>query len=377
MGFDDHTTSERMAVPSYLVVVSPSYGGAEKRFFDIFRAMRARGADVQLIVPSSLGDRLLGDHAVEPEVASAVIPVAMDTWSPAAFVRGYRAILRTLPRGSHFHYPMNCLWPLHIGRGDKLSMSVTECFQTPTPFTTDRTMLRTWASFFFVDRIDVLSPSSLSRMARYRMARKMSLTPGGTFIEAQPIGGVSKAPAAVTLSRLIPGKGVDDLLDVLPAVWARLKPYVPADFSFQIAGNGPLAEHIEARVAGLSQSGVPVAFLGYADALQLFARVAVVLSMQAITNYPSRVVAEALASGCGVIVRDTGDSRMFGPDVPGLVYCKADLDADELAGQIRGFVEAVTTDPAFSNTVQQAALEKFSAKQSVDYFLSLMGGPAI
>src|SRR6185312_1644365 len=98
-------------------------------------------------------------------------------------------------------------------------------------------------------------------------------------------------------------------------------------FEFRIAGYGPLQEHIAQRVAFLAGAGVPIAFIGYAAADALLPATAVVLSMQEVTNYPSRVVAEALMAGCAVVVRDTGDSREFGSDLPGLVYCSAHLDA--------------------------------------------------
>jgi glycosyltransferase involved in cell wall biosynthesis len=359
-------------MPAYFVLVSPAYGGAEKRFFDIFRAMRRTGANVKMIAPSSLANRLLADHPDQPELASALVSIPMDSWSPLTFVRLFRRLLKSIPRGASFHYPMNCLWPLHLGRGDTVSMSVTNCINVPGPQAANRSAKWTWASFFFVRRVDVLSPQILSRMTDYRTAPKMSLTPGGTFIEVLPEADVAKAPTVALLSRLIDKKGIDDWLDVLPGVWDRLQSRVPAGFSFTIAGYGPRQDHFEQRIAALAAQGVPVTFSGYANAIDFLPRVSVVLSMQEVTNYPSRVVAEALVSGCGVIVRDTGDSRQFGEDLPGLVYCQAKLDAAELADQIAGMLAAFDASPGYADKIRQSGIARFSAAASVDYFAGML-----
>lgn len=358
---------------SYIVVVSPSYGGAEKRFFDIFRSLRSEGSDVVMIAPSSLVQRLVADHAEQPELASAMIAIELPVWSRKAFIGGFRRLLSTLPRGSNFHYPMNCLWPLHVGRGDRVAMSVTNCVNVPGPSAGNHTGLWSWLSFFFVDQIDVLSPAILAQMGGYRMARKMSLTPGGTFLEAPARSSQQRQPTVVLLSRLIAKKGIDDLLDVLPQVWAALRERAPAGFGFEIAGYGALQEHLVGRIQALARDGVPVSFVGYADATVLLSRSAVALSMQEVTNYPSRVVAEALVSGCGVIVRNTGDSMEFGENVHGLFYCNAQLDAAQLSVLIATLVDRVIGDDHYSELITATAIEKFCSKSTVNYFRHLLG----
>ena len=84
---------------SYIVVVSPSYGGAEKRFFDIFTSLLRKGADVVLVAPSSLVDQLKADHQDRQDVLAALVPVTMGAWSRLEFVSKFRKLLRTLPRG--------------------------------------------------------------------------------------------------------------------------------------------------------------------------------------------------------------------------------------------------------------------------------------
>jgi glycosyltransferase involved in cell wall biosynthesis len=127
-------------------------------------------------------------------------------------------------------------------------------------------------------------------------------------------------------------------------------------------------------VEGLSRSGVPLTFVGYAVADVLFAEAAVVLSMQELTNYPSRVVAEALMAGCAVVVRDTGDSREFGNDLPGLFYCRGELDPAEIADQLALLLSSAVLDPGMAENVREAALRRFSSKRYVEYFRCVMAG---
>jgi len=359
---------------SFIVIVSPSYGGAEKRFFDIFTALRRRGDDVALVAPSSLIDRLRSDHADRADLFPSLLSIELPQWSRFGFVRRFRSLLKQLPRGAHFHYPLNCLWPLHLGRGDRLTMSVADCTSVPGPLSRKRTDIWAWIAFHFSERIDVLSPAIYQSLQRRRHGRRMSLTPGGTYLVPPATSGDEKSPTAVFLGRLVAGKGLDDLLDVLQPTWELLRDRVPPGFKVQIAGYGPLQQHARHRVDELRAQGVPVEFVGYAEAHTLLAPAAVALSMQEATNFPSRVVAEALIAGCGVVVRNTGDSRQFGNDLPGLTYCDANLQPVELADRLAVLVQAVLHDAPFRDRVRHAALARFCSAGYLDYFHSMLFG---
>lgn len=365
--------SPKLSGRHYIVLVSPSYGGAEKRFFDIFKALRADGLEVTILAASTLVDLLLQDYG--DAFRDALIPIEMPAgWSPKAFIANYRKLLRTLPKGSSFHYPMNCLWPLHIGRGDRVSMSVTNCIHLPRLRAPNRSAAWTWLSFFFTDAIDVLSPDIFARMRSYRTAPKMNLTPGGTFIDSSTIAvGITRRPVVAFLSRLVPLKGIDDWLDILEDLWSLIRGDVEPDFAFEIVGHGTLANHVVARVAELSARGVPVRYLGYAASAEYLPSATIVVSMQEVTNYPSRVVAEGLVSGCGVIVRETGDSNQFGTGQPGLSYCRPTLDIDEIGSQILDHFELLKQDAGYERAVKSAAIARFSAGSTTRYFRTILG----
>src|SRR4029078_10130299 len=85
-----------------------------------------------------------------------------------------------------------------------------------------------------------------------------------------------------------------------------------------------------------------------------------------------RVVAEALMAGCAVIVRDTGDSREFGSDLPGLVYCRPRLDAAEIADPLPPLVGRVVSVPAFAQELSRAARARFGGTRYVQYFRGIV-----
>lgn len=357
---------------SYIVMVSPSYGGAEKRFFDIFTSLRRSGSNIFFIAPSSLLDQLKIDHGDRADVFPALISIDLEVWSRFEFIRKFGGLLKQLPLRSCYHYPLNCLWPLHIGRSDRVTMSVADCTNVPRLLTGARTSIWTWISFFFTSKIDVLSPAVFSALQDHFRADRMSLTPGGTYIIPVDSAKLIKIPLVVFIGRLVPLKGIEDFLDILPELWSFLKKVSPIGFQFQIAGYGSLEEVVSSRVKSLAYSGIPISFIGYSDSAALLDKAAIALSLQEVTNYPSRVVAEALLAGCGVIVRDTGDSRKFGEDLPGLIYCRSKLNSVELADLISPLLDRILSNPEFSDEVRSAAVGRFSAGHYITYFRELI-----
>lgn len=82
--------------------------------------------------------------------------------------------------------------------------------------------------------------------------------------------------------------------------------------------------------------------------------------MQDATNYPSRVVAEALSNGCNVIASDTGDTRDFG-ELKGLFYYST---IDELFKSI----DNVMNDKFKTNEIIDSAVVRFSSEDYINYF---------
>ncbi len=255
-----------------------------------------------------------------------------------------------------------------------MTMSVADCTSVPSLFSSKQNSVWTWLSFYFVQRIDILSPAVHEALQGHSRKKIMSLTPGGTYLVPPGLHKGVRKPTVCFLGRLVEQKGLEDLFDVLPSTWALLQLEVPPNFSFVIAGYGSLESYVKMKVLELARSHIPISFIGYADANELLAESTILLSLQEVTNYPSRVVAESLMAGCAVIVRDTGDSRKFGDDFPGLIYCEAKLDAKELAEQILNFLNRSAREFDFSASLRNTALIRFSSPSYIDYYRAILTG---
>jgi glycosyltransferase involved in cell wall biosynthesis len=361
-------------MPRYIVIVSPSYGGAEKRFFDIYTGLRRAKRDIFYVAPSTLVDQLRADHPERRDVFDGLVAIDLPKWDALRFVWRYGKLLRGLPRRSTFHYPMHCLWPLHVGRNDSLSLSFVDCTMVPKLTARHSYGRLCYIAFFFVHKIDILSPSIFAAVRKSRMGRKAALTPGGTFLLPPRVLETKKKPIITFFSRLIEEKGILDFLDVVPALWSSLKGRVPKDFRLVIAGYGPLSSHVAEASAALRTRGIPIDFVGYKSAEEVVVDSAIVLSLQKTTNYPSRVVAESLVSGCAVIVRKSGDSTEFGYDLPGREYCEDALDAAELGHAIAAMIGKVCGREDFCMEVHARALRRFYSEDYLEYFDAMLSG---
>jgi len=100
-----------------------------------------------------------------------------------------------------------------------------------------------------------------------------------------------------------------------------------------------------------------VTFFGHVnDMSAAYADAAVVLSLQTISNYPSQVVLEALASGCSVVITKTGDSERFG-NGPGIFYVSPEFNSEKYWELIENASRISTYKMA---DISENALKEFS-----------------
>ncbi len=353
---------------SYIVLGSGSVGGCERRFFDIYKAMRARGYAIGLICPSPLLERLSGQKCEDAD--GSIIEIPMRNWRSGDYLRDLHAAIKKIPRGTAFHYPINCLWPLHLGRGDRVTMSIVDCHHVPKLLSIRKHDFWHAFSALIVSQVDVLSPT-IYRAFGGKGRKKLSLTPGGTSVEAFGPMPSCKGKNVSVITRLVPGKGVLEFLDILHDASLVLSSDYRQDVGFNIYGDGELADLVKTQVNRLSHSGVRIKFHGYVPMQKALAESTVVLSLQDVTNYPSRVVAESLMAGRSVLIRNTGDSREFG-DIPGTEYICGDLNFKDLASAIDRQLTALEADDQLPQKIHASAMRRFSMDVSVDYFSDLL-----
>ncbi|MCZ8501937.1 hypothetical protein O9853_14580 [Vibrio lentus] len=94
----------------YIVMVSGGIGGAEKRFFDIFKGLVTYDKEIYLVLPSCLFNLISESEDVQPYLCNIVI-VDMPAWSPIRFAwRFYNDVLKVAKNEDVFHYPLSPLF---------------------------------------------------------------------------------------------------------------------------------------------------------------------------------------------------------------------------------------------------------------------------
>jgi len=358
----------------YVVLVTTGIGGTERRFADIVHAMNVRGWPTMLVVPESIRSRLLDSSGLE---AGNVIGVGRPNEGLQDFLLSYSAWLSHRRRTTaSYHYPLNCLFPLHTGAPHWVTASLTDV-RSPTPLpSSDRRAWKYYGILRFAKAVDVLNPGVLARTSVLypRFAHKLHQTPSGTFVDPEQFALSEPDPRIVFMARLISKrKGVDELLDLAPELQVQVERRIGFSLPLHIVGDGPIADQIRTRVDAMRQAGVDIHFDGFQPGKTAMAGASVALSLQPENNYPSRVVAEALLSGVSVVVRDTGESRLFGSP-PGMTYVAATLTASSLGDAIAGAYLS-RTEEGFAADIRRSAIANYHADEVPTYFVDMMSPP--
>lgn len=348
----------------YIIISSGGIGGAEKRFFDIFIEMRKIDKNVFLVLPFCLIEKLA--NGIDFKNIEGVVVLDVKLWSPLRFFfLLYKNVIIKSERDDRFHYPLNPPFFLHLYPLRRFSISFCYCLTIPKFSLIQKGICLQWFASFFASRIDILNKNVFEKFQHTYpyLSVKASLTPGGTFLS--PFGGdiVERSYDFVFVSRLEPYKGLQKLFEIIPFVNDLFR---DEPVSFHIFGEGSLVLFLKLELKKLTDNGINVYYHGYIDSSTVLPMTATVLSLQEITNYPSRVVGEALVCGCDVIILDVGDSREFGEHL-GIYYL------DEDFGNLQGVMDVVSlTDLRKRQLISDQAIRRYSSQSYIDYFFNII-----
>ena len=307
-----------------LLVHQPIDGGVGRHVLDIFEGLTERGYDVRLCGPAVPSASLLagpdGPASVRNVSISAVdrhVPLPMERAiaprSDLGVLGRYERIIRSLkPDLVHAHSSKAGA----IARLGKLMHPRVPVLYTPHGYA--------FAGFFEheLERVAyreaelVLGPLTRRVVAVCKAEARLgaSLLPARrvrvVYNGIEPDGGgppdervralASRGPIICTVTQLRPGKGVETLIDALPAAHAR-----HPEMQLVIVGDGPLRGALEAQAEGHGV-GAAVHFLGE------HANPAAVLRASDIFVLPSwaesfpYVILEAMSDGVPILATDVG-----------------------------------------------------------------------
>lgn len=346
----------------YITIPSSGVGGAERRFSDIFIGLVEKGYPVFLVIPKFLYPKLFEN--ISQDYSKNIYLLDMDKWSFLKFLYQYsKFFIKNVKSGDHFHYPLNPLFMFHLFNNTTYSISLCCSVNIPNFKTKSGGYLLQRLSLNSSKNIDILNVRILDIFVKKfpNYISKTTLTPGGTYIRKINLEKKIKKNKFTLISRLIPEKkGIETYLEMVPQIHTYIKNKYSLVVPFYVFGEGVLKQFVIEKINSLKESGIDINYGGFVAVENILPSTKCVFSMQETTNYPSRVIAEALSYGCNVIASDTGDTREFG-EIKGLFYYST---IDELFSSI----DDVMNEKFDTKEIADEAVVRFSSKEYIDYF---------
>lgn len=158
------------------------------------------------------------------------------------------------------------------------------------------------------DKVDFLSPyiaEGIKKRGILLPAEKISVAPCSFIDYSKCITGNKDEFEIAFASRLEPDKNP---LLYLEAAKEILEKY--PEIKFHLLGEGSLVDEINEYII---QNGMKdkINFTFHSNPPEIFSRTSVFVSLQSGTNYPSQSVLEAMACGNAVVASNTGDTSLF------------------------------------------------------------------
>lgn len=341
------------------VMLAKKFGGAERSFVDLVRALAARGHEV-LAVGDPRGVALADLRGV-PGVESAAVR-CFGSWDRLAEHHIRRELERFQPAIVH----------AHLARAAHLGGRAAHALGLPTVAKTHNLV-----NLKYYAHIDVLVPTTREQEA-YLLARGLApetivRIPNFSLLEPVTRVVVRNAPPyrIVALGRFVHKKGFDLLLEACAQVVAA-----GADIALELGGDGPERAALEALIAAHALAD-RVRLRGWIDDVAAFLDGADLFVLPSRDEPFGIVLLEAMARGVPIVAtRTTGPREVLGEDCARLVAVD---DSAALASAI-----AASLGDAASSTRAASALARFRAQygaapvvaQYLDLYARLAGRAA-
>lgn len=314
-----------------------------------------------MIIPKFLYPKLFEN--ISEDYSKNIYLLNMNSWSFVKFIYQYTIFfIKNVKSGEHFHYTLNPLFMFHLFYNTTYSMSLCHSSNLPSFKTKSGGLILQRLSIKLANNIDILNQSLFDIFVNLfpKYTSKTSVTPGGTYIRRINIKKDIKKDKFVFISRLTLGKGVETFIELVPQINSYIKEKYSFNISFYVFGEGILSEFVIEKIIYLKKRDIDINYGGFVAVENILSSTKCVFSMQEATNYPSRVIAEALSYGCNVIALDTGDTREFG-ELKGLFYYST---IDELFSAI----DDVMREKFKTKEIADGAVVRFSSEEYIDYF---------
>jgi len=295
-------------------------GGAERRFFRLFKYLVEKGDDVYLYTSErgAAGCEALGICLDRTNVR--IFPDAARTGSrPAVHLAVIRRVLRLVKRVRkdgirHLHFGENpgaisFLYGLLAKFACPFSVSLVDSVRDYQRSARER--LYVVAAARFSTCIDCLSAQIKADLVAFlgnRYEEKCLVAPC-SFTDLKAAGSSDAAASGARdidvamIARMVAGKGHRLLSNAL----IELERTRPSGLVVYICGFGPLEPEIRQDFQVLKRHQVKLYF--ESDPFRVLRRTKIYVSLQDTENYPSQSLLEAMACGCAVVATDVGSTK--------------------------------------------------------------------
>ena len=389
-------------------------GGAERRFAQVYEALRRRGVPIALLINESLRDRLAGAgvlqaaesdelvikepferlartlfstrHGQSPEAEAASLPVGLrgrlvfalgklDYLSGSLRIgwwlwREKPKVMHLILGGAYVALPWQAMGLAPPAVVSVVCPSLREMVGAALGLRLYRWALRQ------ASLVDALTDSVRDAIQREGVPPERVRVSAGSCVDTvrfrpAPI----KQPWVVFTGRLVEEK--DPVLFVRACTLIRqgFGTRLPA-LRFFLLGDGPLRETVEVQAR---QHGLESCLeIGWRDHLEtILDQTLVFVSLQRTDNYPSQALLEAMASGAAVVATDVGLTRKL---VDGTVGFLVDPTPESVAHAVLSLLDDPARAEAMGLRGRARVVQEHSMDAYLDYLESLYvqaGGAAV
>lgn len=359
----------------YIVLSTMGVGGAEKRFTDIWWALRDRGMDVHLVMDRRTHSALTQQKQYVMRLSEHPNLHVLDFGGPSYihFVRAMWKFFKTQPARAIVHYPLASAPLVQSRFKHRMVVSWVDSSFPRVRMGRLKYTLPVWGSFVVADRIDVLNPNNLRVISAFPgMRGKASLTTGGTHIDCDLYRPLTKDLDFVFLGRIEPEKQSLRFVQALPEVHRTLQAWGFGGYRFVVCGEGSESAAVAEVARTPAFQSVPFSFGFTSEPENVLGRASVFFSLQKTSNYPSKALAEAMASGAFPVVTDAGESPLMMEGCPHYAFVPVDFSAADIANALRGFLELDSAErDRLPSSVSEYAAKRFTVEKQAAYFAKL------
>lgn len=358
-----------MPGPIYIVLPLPGVGGMEKRLAGLFLHLASGGADVRLVAPARLVDALTASaELARLDEHRARMDLAPGAPSIPELRRHVRALARRSP-DAVFHYGLVSPLRVHPTRSRRVLYTIPNANLAQY---SRRGLVEVYGGVLRSGHVDVLDPEVHRQLsARFFWRRRsLSLTPG-SWVDLErfaPLPGAEKENAIAFIGLFLEEKQAPRLAAAIPELLRaceRAGIERPQVWMMGSDGSTP----VTAQVAALNDPRARA--WQEPNPASVLARAKVILSLQRVTNHPSKSLLEGMACGAAPVVTDTRDSRRTAPESLA-TYIPRDFTADDLA---RACVPLLQRAPAAIDAhaakLRAFLAANFSLEAMTDYYRDL------